>query len=172
MISLSLPSSSHPPYFQLWWVRPSTRYYPRFSLLKDRSLGFGSVPCHSFALVRTRFPFGYTSRLNLATQGNSQAHDAKGTPSHIPCGIVLRLLVDAFSIRMSRARSLVIREVYPGRSSAVCCIHWSMSISISLICFWMSMRFQSGCASRVVILRISLWLFALSIQCQDRKSVV
>ena len=95
LISLSLPSSSHPPYFQLWWVRPSTRYYPRFSLLKDRSLGFGSVPCHSFALVRTRFPFGYTSRLNLATQGNSQAHDAKGTPSHIPCGIVLRLLVDA-----------------------------------------------------------------------------
>ena len=46
LISLSLPSSTHPPHFQLWWVRSSTRFYPRFNLVKDRSLGFGSTPCH------------------------------------------------------------------------------------------------------------------------------
>ena len=45
--------------------------------------------------VRTRFRSGFTFRLNLATQRNSQAHYAKGTLSHVPSedGIVLQLLV-------------------------------------------------------------------------------
>ena len=44
--------------------------------------------------IQTRFRFGYTSRLNLATNHNSLAHDTKGTQSHIACAIVLLLLVN------------------------------------------------------------------------------
>ena len=33
----------------------------------DRSLGFGSNPRNSFRPVQTRFRYGYTYRLNLAT---------------------------------------------------------------------------------------------------------
>src|SRR4051794_26860218 len=94
LISLSLQSSAHPPLFQQWWVRPSTRCYPRFSLAKDRSLGFGSTACN-WRPIWTRFPFGFTYRLNLATYRNSQAHYAKGTRSSIPCGIALPVLVNA-----------------------------------------------------------------------------
>jgi len=36
--------------------------------------------------IQTRFRFGYTYRLNLATYRNSLAHYAKGTLSHIPKG--------------------------------------------------------------------------------------
>src|SRR6476659_6827661 len=31
--------------------------------------------------VRTRFRYGYPTRVNLATKHNSQAHSSKGTPS-------------------------------------------------------------------------------------------
>ena len=44
--------------------------------------------------IQTRFRFGYTSRLNLATNHNSLAHDTKGTRSHIAFAIVLPLLVN------------------------------------------------------------------------------
>src|SRR4026207_1168274 len=43
LFGLSPLSTGHPPSFQPWWVRPSTRSYPRFSLPMDRSLGFGST---------------------------------------------------------------------------------------------------------------------------------
>jgi len=44
--------------------------------------------------VRTRFRYGSTlSALNLATQSNSPAHYAKGTPSGLSCDIALRPLV-------------------------------------------------------------------------------
>lgn len=33
------------------------------------------------ALFRLGFPYGYHTRVNLATQHNSQAHSSKGTPS-------------------------------------------------------------------------------------------
>ena len=44
--------------------------------------------------IQTRFRFGYTSRLNLATNHNSLAHDTKGTRSCSPRGIALPLLVN------------------------------------------------------------------------------
>ena len=66
LISLSLLSTSHPLNFQLEWVRSSTRFYPRFNLLMDRSPGFGSTPCHLFALFELAFasatPIGLTLR--------------------------------------------------------------------------------------------------------------
>jgi hypothetical protein len=64
LIGLSPLSTGHPPGFQPWWVRSSTRSYPRFNLPMDRSLRFGSTACDSFALFRLAFatatPHGLT----------------------------------------------------------------------------------------------------------------
>ena len=81
LIGLSPLSTGHPPGFQPWWVRSSTRSYPRFNLPMDRSLRFGSWSCHCIALFGLAFatasPHGLTSRHNA----NSQAHSSKGTLS-------------------------------------------------------------------------------------------
>src|ERR1051326_1821255 len=65
LIGLSPLSTGHPPGFQPWWVRSSTRSYPRFNLPMDRSLRFGSTACDYGALFRLAFatatPHGLTS---------------------------------------------------------------------------------------------------------------
>src|SRR5215469_3459312 len=65
LIGLSPLPTAHPPGFQPWWVRSSTRSYPRFNLPMDRSLRFGSTACDSSALFRLAFatatPHGLTS---------------------------------------------------------------------------------------------------------------
>src|SRR5215469_9129734 len=65
LIGLSPLSTGHPPGFQPWWVRSSTRSYPRFNLPMDRSLRFGSMTCDSGALFGLAFatatPHGLTS---------------------------------------------------------------------------------------------------------------
>jgi hypothetical protein len=81
LIGLSPLSTGHPPGFQPWWVRSSTRSYPRFNLPMDRSLRFGSTACDSFALFRLAFATATPQRVNLATYRNSQAHSSKGTRS-------------------------------------------------------------------------------------------
>ena len=80
MISLSLRSTTHPRLFQQTWVRPSSRCYPTFSLVMDRSPGFGSTPSDSFALFRLGFPAPPLS-VRLATESKSLTHYTKGTPS-------------------------------------------------------------------------------------------
>jgi hypothetical protein len=89
LIGLSPLPTAHPPGFQPWWVRASTPSYRRFTLAMGRSLRFGSVPRDYTAKrrirpVRTRFRYGYPTRVNLATHHNSQAHSSKGTPSPHP----------------------------------------------------------------------------------------
>src|SRR3984885_12553082 len=81
LIGLSPLSTGHPPGFQPWWVRSSTRSYPRFNLPMDRSLRFGSIACDSDALFRLAFATATPRRVNLATYHNSQAHSSKGTQS-------------------------------------------------------------------------------------------
>src|SRR6185437_9686905 len=46
-ISISPLSTRHPPVLQHWWVRASTRSYPRFTLRMDSSPGFGSADGNS-----------------------------------------------------------------------------------------------------------------------------
>ena len=46
-----------------------------------------------FAHFRLAFATAPALRLNLATYGNSQDRSTKSTPSDLPCGIVLRLIV-------------------------------------------------------------------------------
>src|SRR5437868_4933521 len=64
LIGLSPLHTGHPPGFQPWWVRSSTRSYPRFNLPMRRSLRFGSTACDSDALFRLAFatapPHGLT----------------------------------------------------------------------------------------------------------------
>ena len=64
LIGLSPLTTGHPPGFQPWWVRSSTRSYPRFNLPMARSLRFGSTACDSDALFRLAFatatPHGLT----------------------------------------------------------------------------------------------------------------
>ena len=94
LIGLSPLTTGHPPGFQPWWVRASTRSYPYFTLPMARSLRFGSWACDWTALFGLAFatapPHGLTSPLST----NSQAHSSKGTPSpHTPNGGRLRRIV-------------------------------------------------------------------------------
>ena len=97
LIGLSPLPTAHPPGFQPWWVRASTRSYPRFTLAMGRSLRFGSRPSDSHALFGLAFatatPHGLTSPLST----NSQAHSSKGTPSPQP-GRLRRIVSTRFQV--------------------------------------------------------------------------
>src|SRR5918911_2211073 len=81
LIGLSPLTTGHPPPFQRWWVRPSTRSYPRFSLPMARSLRFGSRTRDSNALFGLAFATAPPHGLTSPRTTNSQAHSSKGTPS-------------------------------------------------------------------------------------------
>src|ERR671937_603679 len=81
LIGLSPLTTGHPPGFQPWWVRASTRSYPRFTLAMGRSLRFGSRPRDSNALFRLAFATATPHGLTSPRTTNSQAHSSKGTPS-------------------------------------------------------------------------------------------
>jgi hypothetical protein len=94
LIGLSPLTTGHPPPFQRWWVRPSTRSYPRFSLPMARSLRFGSRTRDSDALFRLAFATAPPPGLTSPHATNSQAHSSKGTPSpHPHKGAKLRRIV-------------------------------------------------------------------------------
>src|ERR1700730_14681720 len=81
LIGLSPLPTAHPPVFQHWWVRSSTRSYPRFNLAMGRSPGFGSWTCDSNALLGLAFATATPHGLTSPHTANSQAHSSKGTPS-------------------------------------------------------------------------------------------
>src|SRR6059058_4920646 len=81
LIGLSPLPTAHPPGFQPWWVRSSTRSYPRFTLAMGRSLRFGSRACDSNALFGLAFATAPSHGLTSPHTTNSQAHSSKGTPS-------------------------------------------------------------------------------------------
>src|ERR1700724_3181223 len=63
LIGLSPLHTGHPPGFQPWWVRASTRSYPRFTLPMRRSPRFGSTARDSNALFRLAFATATRHRL-------------------------------------------------------------------------------------------------------------
>src|SRR4028119_1904049 len=92
LIGLSPLPTAHPPGFQPWWVRSSTRSYPRFNLAMGRSPGFGSRARDS-----TRAPVGLAlatalppatppphpppaPRVPPPPTTSAQAHSSQGTP--------------------------------------------------------------------------------------------
>src|SRR3954468_13669530 len=83
LIGLSPLPTAHPPGFQPWWVRSSTRSYPRFNLAMGRSLRFGSRACDYNALFGLAFATASPHGLTSPHTTNSQAHSSKGTPSPV-----------------------------------------------------------------------------------------
>src|SRR6478672_9277285 len=83
LIGLSPLPTAHPPGFQPWWVRSSTRSYTRFHLAMGRSLRFGSRPCDYGALFGLAFATASPHGLTSPHTTNSQAHSSKGTPSPV-----------------------------------------------------------------------------------------
>src|SRR3954453_13097677 len=82
LIGLSPLPTAHPPGFQPWWVRASTRSYPRFNLAMGRSLGFGSrARDYRVALFGLAFATATPHGLTSPRTTNSQAHSSKGTQS-------------------------------------------------------------------------------------------
>jgi hypothetical protein len=101
LIGLSPLTTGHPPPFQRWWVRPSTRSYPRFSLPMARSLRFGSRTRDSDALFRLAFATATPHGLTSPRAANSQAHSSKGTPSHHApqgCATLRRIVSRRFQV--------------------------------------------------------------------------
>src|SRR5690606_15311236 len=88
LIGLSPLPTGHPPAFQRWWVRASTRSYPRFTLPMGRSLRFGSRARDYVALFGLAFATASLHRLTSPRTTNSQAHSSKGTQSRpqLGCG--------------------------------------------------------------------------------------
>ena len=86
LIGLSPLHTGHPPGFQPWWVRASTRSYPRFTLPMRRSPRFGSTACYSIALFRLGFPtatpHGLTSQHTVTRRLILQK--ARGHPVRLP----------------------------------------------------------------------------------------
>src|ERR1700727_2240648 len=86
LIGLSPLHTGHPPGFQPWWVRASTRSYPRFTLPMRRSPRFGSAARDSFALFRLGFPtappHGLTSPRTATRRLILQK--ARGHPERLP----------------------------------------------------------------------------------------
>src|SRR6266511_1874392 len=71
LIGLSPLTTGHPPGFQPWWVRASTRSYPRFTLPMVRSLRFGSRARDwdaRFGLAFATAPPHGTSSLSVARE--------------------------------------------------------------------------------------------------------
>ena len=86
LIGLSPLHTGHPPGFQPWWVRASTRSYPRFTLPMRRSPRFGSTARDSDALFRLAFatatPHGLTSPRTVTRRLILQK--ARGHPERLP----------------------------------------------------------------------------------------
>ena len=85
LIGLSPLTTGHPPGFQPWWVRSSTRSYPRFNLPMARSLRFGSWARYYIALFGLAFATATPHGLTSQHTANSQAHSSKGTQSRQLC---------------------------------------------------------------------------------------
>ena len=100
LIGLSPLPTAHPPGFQPWWVRASTRSYPRFTLAMGRSLRFGSRARDSIALLGLAFATATPHGLTSPRTANSQAHSSKGTQSRPQQAAVtlLRLVGTRFQV--------------------------------------------------------------------------
>src|SRR5437660_12128179 len=83
LIGLSPLPTAHPPGCQPWWVRASTRSYPRFTLAMGRSLRFGSRARDYNALFRLAFATATPHGLTSPRTTNSPAPSANGTPSPV-----------------------------------------------------------------------------------------
>jgi hypothetical protein len=89
-IGISPLPTGHPPVLQHWWVRASTRSYPRFTLPMGSSPGFGSYPGNALSLARFRLAFAPAPRLLLRFRcrltSSSSRPNARGRCQHTLAG--------------------------------------------------------------------------------------
>ena len=112
LIGLSPLTTGHPPGFQPWWVRASTRSYPRFTLPMARSLRFGSWARYSNALFGLAFATAPPHGLTSQHTANSQAHSSKGTQSRHThpkgeCATLPRLVGTRFQVLFHSAPAVL-----------------------------------------------------------------
>src|ERR1700745_701737 len=128
LIGLSPLHTGHPPGFQPWWVRASTRSYPRFTLPMRRSPRFGSTARDSDALFRLAFatatPHGLTSPRTVTRRLILQK--ARGHPERLPRLVSTRVLAlfhdsspECFSSLPFGTRSLSGTREYLGLASGL-----------------------------------------------------
>ena len=86
LISLSLLSTPHPPHFQLWCVRSSTRCYPPFNLAMDRSHGFRVYVMRLYALLGLAFASAPPNGLTLPHNVTRRLIMQKVRGRAFPCG--------------------------------------------------------------------------------------
>ena len=97
LISLSLLSTTHPLPLQREWVRASSECYLTFTLVMDRSLGFGSTHIDLSPYsdsVSLRLPYS----VKLANASNSLTHYTKGTQSPSVATRLLQLVRIRFQV--------------------------------------------------------------------------
>ena len=100
-------------------------FYHHFTLLMDRSPGFGSTSCNSIALLRLGLPSApYLSVLNLAAQRNSPVRSTKSTRSHL-----VRAL-SACKHRVSGSLSLPSRGSFHLSLTVLCAIGHQSSLGL------------------------------------------
>ncbi len=89
-VGISPLPTSHPPVLQHGWVRASTDFHIRFTLLMGSSRGFGSLDGYLPALADQHAPCSdsvslwlppFALGVNRATTKHSPDHSTKGTPS-------------------------------------------------------------------------------------------
>ena len=68
LLGLSPLATGHPPSFQPWWVRSSTKSYLRFNLAMGRSRGFGSIIRYLFSPYSDSVSLRLRSRRILSLQ--------------------------------------------------------------------------------------------------------
>ena len=128
LIGLSPLHTGHPPGFQPWWVRASTRSYPRFTLPMRRSPRFGSTACYSIALFRLGFPtatpHGLTSQHTVTRRLILQK--ARGHPERLPRLVSIRFQAlfhdsspECFSSFPHGTSSLSVTREYLGLASGL-----------------------------------------------------
>ena len=98
LIGLSPLHTGHPPGFQPWWVRASTRSYPRFTLPMRRSLRFGSTACDSTALFRLAFTTATPHRLTSPHTVTRRLILQKARSHTTPEGTLPRLVSTRFQV--------------------------------------------------------------------------
>ena len=85
-IGISPLPTGHPPVLQHWWVRASTRSYPRFTLPMGSSPGFGSYPGNACSYARFRLAFAPAPRLCRCRLTSPSAAERGGRCQHTLAG--------------------------------------------------------------------------------------
>ena len=142
LIGLSPLPTVHPPGFQPWWVRSSTRSYPCFNLTMGRSPRFGSRTRDKRQYFRLAFATHTPHGLSTPRITNSQAHSSKGTPSP-------HKALTAYRHTVSGTISLPSRGTFHHSLTVLCTIGHQVVFRLTKWSWQIHTRFHESRATRV-----------------------